>query len=69
MNALEGKLEAMVITKLDRKTKQGKKQANRIYGTSDIKFKEQNSVQSTTRSMITQSIVSKLSRGQTTAEM
>ena len=29
MNALEGKLEAMVITKPDRKTKQGKKQANR----------------------------------------
>ena len=31
MNALEGKLEAMVITKPDRKTKQGKKQANRIW--------------------------------------
>lgn len=31
MNALEGKLEALVITKQDRKTKQGKKQANRIW--------------------------------------
>ena len=31
MNALEGKLEAMVITKPDRKTKQGKKQANRSW--------------------------------------
>ena len=31
MNALEGKLETMVITKPDRKTKQGKKQANRIW--------------------------------------
>ncbi len=31
MNALEGKLEAMVITKPDRKTKQGKKQAYRIW--------------------------------------
>ncbi len=31
MNALEGKLEAMVITKPDRKTKQGKKQAHRIW--------------------------------------
>ena len=31
MNALEGKLEAMVITKPDRKTKQGKKQAQRIW--------------------------------------
>ncbi len=31
MNALEGKLEAMVITKPDRKTKQGKKQARRIW--------------------------------------
>ncbi len=31
MNALEGKLEAMVITKPDRKTKQGKKQANHMW--------------------------------------
>ena len=31
MNALEGKLEGMVITKPDRKTKQGKKQAQRIW--------------------------------------
>ncbi len=31
MNALEGKLEAMVTTKPDRKTKQGKKQANRVW--------------------------------------
>ena len=31
MNALEGKLEALVITKQDRKTKHGKKQPNRIW--------------------------------------
>ena len=31
MDALEGNLEAMVITKPDRKTKQGKKQANRTW--------------------------------------
>ena len=31
MNALEGKMEAMVITQPDRKTKQGKKQAQRIW--------------------------------------
>jgi len=31
MNALEGNLEVMVITKPDRKTKQGKKQANRTW--------------------------------------
>ena len=31
MDALEGNLEAMVITKLDRKTKQGKKQAIRAW--------------------------------------
>jgi len=31
MNALEGKLQAMMITKLDRKTKQGEKQANRTW--------------------------------------
>ncbi len=30
-NALEGKLEAMVITQPDRKTTQGKKQAQRIW--------------------------------------
>ncbi len=28
MNSLEGKLEAMVVTKPDRKTKKGEKQAN-----------------------------------------
>ena len=31
MNALEDTVEAMVITKPDRKTKQGKKQADRIW--------------------------------------
>ena len=31
MDALEGNLEAMVITKPDRKTKQGKKQAYRTW--------------------------------------
>ncbi len=31
MNVLEDKLEAMMITKPDRKTKQGEKQANRIW--------------------------------------
>ena len=31
MNALEVKLEAMVITQPDRKTKHGKKQAQRIW--------------------------------------
>ena len=31
MNALEGKLEAMMITQPDRKTKHGKKQAQRIW--------------------------------------
>ena len=36
MNALEGKPEAMVITKPDRKTKQGKKQAQRIWYQSTV---------------------------------
>ncbi len=31
MNALEDKLEAMMITKPDQKTKQDEKQANRIW--------------------------------------
>ena len=31
MNALEDKLEAMMITKPDRKTKQGEKRANRFW--------------------------------------
>ena len=31
MKALEGKLEAMLITQPDRKTKQGKKQAQRMW--------------------------------------
>lgn len=31
MNALEDKLEAMMITKPDQKTKKGEKQANRIW--------------------------------------
>lgn len=68
MNALEDKLEAMMITKPDRKTKQGRSKLI-VSGTSEIGFKKQNPVLSTTRFARTQLTVPKLSIVETTASM